>query len=462
MGARGPASANARRALTQIECSDLVRAERRYLWKIVQPDRSQYRWRPLILDAGAAHREGAVVYDSDGNVTLQHHLLPAPIRIPPSKQYPCILPTLLALDKALTTTSNSPRLRSGLTLREAFDAEYATYLQRLADVQGGGSAWEPDYGSYVHDRRTGDLYLIAPESWHRLALLTSNAKLLTDPKGELTAEQIRETLSGTVIGFVGASLGSNVIEGVVREMRPRIAKLADPDYLEATNLNRLQHGSLRYLSEPRASRSNPRDGFEARFVSKVELVAYENQLTDPYMDWFLYPEGVTTTNLDRFLLGDGREPRLHYVVEEADDLRIKIEVRRRAREHGIPVFMASDLGHRCQAQLQDFAKNPLAPLGYHISDEALLERLERCMRSGERNDLFHLASGLIGSDFAVDEYASWVEQRGEQPTSSIPQSGSVAQLSGAIGGKLLALHRLGHSISERVVIDTRRLEMMVD
>ena len=241
-----------------------------------------------------------------------------------------------------------------------------------------------------------------------------------------------------------------------------MAKLADPDYLEATNLNRLQHGSLRYLSQSRACRSDARNGFETRFVSKVDLVAYENQLVDPYMDWFLYPEGVTTLNLDRFLLGDGNEPRLHYVVEEADDLRIKIEVRRRARAHGIPVFMASDLGHRSQAQLQDYAKHPLAPLGYRIDDAELALRLERLLQSGDRQDLFGVARGLVGNDFAVDEYASWIEQRGEQPTSSIPQSGSVALMSGALGGKLLALHRLGHELSERIVIDTRRLQMTVD
>jgi len=349
-----------------------------------------------------------------------------------------------------------------MTLREAFDAEHRKYLALLAQARDSPDVWEPDYGTYVYDRRTGDLYLVAPEYWHRLALLASNAKLLTDPSSTMTAEEIRDRLTDTVVGFIGASLGSNLVEGVVREMRPRVAKLADPDYLEATNLNRLQHGSLRYLSQPRACRTDLKNGFETRFVSKVELLAYENQLVDPYMEWHLYPEGVTEANLDQFLLGGQGEPRLDYVVEEADDVRIKIEVRKRARTHGIPVFMASDLGHRSQAQLQDFSSNPQAPLGFRVTDEELLRRLERCLASGDRVDLFGLASGLLGDDFAVDEYRQWIDQVGEQPTNSIPQSGAVAQLSGALGGKLLALHRLGHSLCERVVIDTRRLQMIVD
>lgn len=428
----------------------------------VDTDKSQYEWRPLVVDAKEAHTSGRVVYDAGGNVRFCHERLREPAHISPEQQYPCVLPTLLALDKALSSRSNSPRLRSGLTLREAFDAEYSAYLEQLSLVRETPGAWEPDYGSYVYDQKTGDLYLLAPELWHRLALLSSNAKLLTDPAGEMTSEEIRDKLTGTVVGFVGASLGSNVIEGVVREMRPRFAKLADPDYLEATNLNRLQHGSIRYLSQPRARRTDPRNGYETRFVSKVDLVAYENHLIDPYMDLYLYRDGVTSANIDRFLLGDGQEPRLHYVVEEADDMRIKIEVRRRARQHGIPVFMASDLGHRSQAQLQDYSKNPSATLGYQIADEELMERLERCMVSGDRKDIFGVARALIGNDFAVDEYAKWIDQSGEQPTSSVPQSGSVAQLSGALGGKLLALHRLGHQLSERIIIDTRHMRMFVD
>lgn len=435
-------------------------------------DRARYAWRPLVMSAARAHHEGWIVYDGSGAITLQHPALPGLVRVAPEQQYPCVLPTLLALDKALSTASNSPPLRSpptrsgGLTLRAQFDAEYRAYLEQLSEPRLSehttGGAWEPDYGSYVYDLRTGDLYLLAPEYWHRLSLLTSNAKLLTDPENRLSAEQIRERLGSAVVGFVGASLGSNVLASVVREMRPRAAKLADPDFLEATNLNRLQHGSLRYLARSRAERQNPRDGFETLFVNKTELVAYENQLVDPYADWYLYQEGVTSANLDRFLLGGDGEPRLDYVVEEADDISIKIEIRKRARQHRIPVLMASDFGHRAQVQLQDYGASADAPLGFRTSDDVLLAALARCKTSGDRADLFAFVRALAGPDFELDEFADWMNQRGEQPTSSLPQSGAVAQLSGALGGKLIALHRLGYDPRERVIIDSKRLQMFVD
>jgi hypothetical protein len=424
--------------------------------------RADHAFRPLVLDASEAHRTTAVAYDADGTVTLRHDALEEPVTIGTERQFPCILPTFLALDKALSSAASSPRTSSGLSLREVFDHEYRAYLEELEHTIRRSDRWEPDYGSYVYDRYAGSLYLVAPAVWHRLSLLTSNARLLTDPAGQMTAERIREHLGTAVIGFVGASLGSNVIEGVVREMRPYAAKLADPDYLEATNLNRLERGSIRYLSQPRANRQEPKNPFDTRFVNKARLVAYEQQLVDPYADWFLYEEGIGDDNIDRFLLGDGDEPRLDYVVEEADDLRVKLEIRKRARVHGIPVFMASDLGHRSQLQFQDFRANPGTVLGYGVPDRELFERFERCMKSAHRADLFRFVEALIGEGFAVDEYADWVAQKGEQPTSSIPQSGSVAQLSGALGGKLLALHRLGHTLPERIVLDARRLELHVD
>jgi hypothetical protein len=124
--------------------------------------------------------------------------------------------------------------------------------------------------------------------------------------------------------------------------------------------------------------------------------------------------------------------------------------------------MATDVGHRAQVQFQDYASNPQAPLGFRVADDELLRRLERLMSTGSRTDLISFAEALIGPGFAVDEYGAWIEQRGEQPTSSVPQSGSVAQLSGALTGKRLALHRLGHGSSERVIFDMRRLQLLVD
>src|SRR5687768_15013015 len=97
-------------------------------------DRSRYRLRPILFDVATAHRDGLVVYDADGTATLHHPEVAArnggvAVRVPLDRQRPLVLSCLIDLGKALSSTSNSPRLEDGSTLREAYEREYAAYVE---------------------------------------------------------------------------------------------------------------------------------------------------------------------------------------------------------------------------------------------------------------------------------------------------------------------------------------------
>ena len=63
---------------------------------------------------------------------------------------------------------------------------------------------------------------------------------------------------------------------------------------------------------------------------------------DPFLEITLYGKGIDDTNADEFFRGDGRLDRL---VEECDDLYMKIALRERAKPLRIPVIMeTSDRG----------------------------------------------------------------------------------------------------------------------
>lgn len=425
---------------------------------------SEYSLKPILFEAAAAHREGFVEYEDDGTVICRHPALAArgaaEVRIPPSRQFPAIRATFDALNKALSSMSNSPALEDGRTLRQAYDDEVARYDDLVAAAYAEGR-FEPDYGVYMLDQHRGDLYLIAPERWHRLALVTSNAKLLADPACQLTWREIRQRLEGAVVGFAGISVGSNILEGWLREARPKYAKIADPDWVEVTNLNRGERMSLRHVVGSRAERFDIKNPYDSPRVAKAEYCAYEQNLVDPFLQFSLYKEGISRANIDRFLLGDGgREPRIDVLVEEMDDFDLKVLVRERCRVHGIDVLMLSDFGNQAHVLWNPYRTQPDAPLGYGVSDEVLLGALEAA-RKGDRSKVFEFIGALCGADFAADQFKAWVEGRGEQPTSSLPQVGATAMASGAIGGKELALHILGHHLGAptRVVYDlqNRRL-----
>jgi hypothetical protein len=422
---------------------------------------ADYDLKPLLLDAAEAHAAGHVVYEDDGTVVLRHGELARrgygeALRISPARQYPAIRATFDALNKSLSNLANSP-LVDGRTLRQRYDDEAARYEELAASAFADGR-FEPDYGTYVVDAAHGDLYLVAPEAWHRLALVTSNSKLLTDPAGKLSWQEIRARLESAVIGFAGVSVGGNVLEGWVREARPRTLKIADLDWVEPTNFNRGERMSLRHVVASRAARFDAKNPYDTPRIPKAHYIAYEQQLVDPYLRPFVYGEGLTRANIDRFLIGDahagGREPRLDVIVEEMDNLDLKMLVRERARSLGVDVMMMSDFGNQAHVLWNRFSTEPDAPLGYGVDDATLARALDDA-HQGERAKVFAFVGALCGADFAADQFAAWVEGRGEQPTGSLPQSGATAMASGAIGGKELALHVLGHHLEgpTRVVYD---------
>lgn len=419
---------------------------------ISRRDARDHASRPLLLDARAAHEEGSVRYLPDGTVILRHpehvrHGLPPQLEIPPDRQYPAIRATFDDLNKPLSRLSNSPLVDGQRSLRELYEAELAMYEELAAAAHAAGK-FEPDYGSYVYDRRARDLYLVAPERWHRLALVTSNAKLMTDPRGALTWVELRERLERAVIGFAGASVGSNLLEGWLREARPRAVKVADPDWVEITNMNRCERVSLRHLVGSRARRFEPNNPYETPRVSKAEYIAYEQQLVDPYLDVYVYEDGLTRSNIDRFLDGDGEsEPPIDILVEETDQLEVKVLARQLARERRIDVLMVSDFGNTSHVLWNPFSVQPDAPIATRGSDAELVAVLAE-VRAGHRAALFEFASRLCGDDFRNGTFDAFVRGEGEQPTSSVPQSGATAMASGAIGGKELAMRVLGHDFPE--------------
>lgn len=427
-----------------------------------EPDCSEYSLRPILVDATHAHQERLIRYEDDGTVVCSHpalvrHGRGAEMQFPPSRQYPAIRATFDALNKALSSLSNSPLIDDRKTLRELYEEESARYEDLAATAYAEGR-FEPDYGHYVVDHARGDLYLVAPERWHRLALVTSNSMLLTDPAGTMSWQEIRRRFESSVVGFAGVSVGGNILEGFLREARPRQVKVADPDWVEATNLNRGERMSLRHVVGSRAERFDIRNPYDTPRVSKAEYIAYEQHLVDPFVKFFVYKEGITRANLDRFLLGDGRdEPPIDILVEEMDHFDLKILVRQRCRELRIDVNMESDFGNQVHVMWNPFRTHSEARLGHGVDDEALLGALEAA-RHGDRSKAFEFIGGLCGTDFATDQFKAWVEGRGEQPTSSLPQSGATAMASGAIGGKEIALRLLGFHADgpHRVVYDLQR------
>ena len=173
---------------------------------------------------------------------------------------------------------------------------------------------------------------------------------LSRNRDKITAAE-QDRLGRATIAVVGLSVGRQIVRTLAMEGIGGRFRLADPDILTLSNLNRLPAGI-------------PDLG-----VPKTTLAARDLLELDPYLDIQLFPEGVdgrsSQHSLDAFLAPGGDVPDL--VIEECDDFAVKVAIRRRARQLGIPVIMESSI--RGTLDIERFDLQPDRPLLHGLLEE---------------------------------------------------------------------------------------------
>jgi molybdopterin/thiamine biosynthesis adenylyltransferase/nitroreductase len=143
-------------------------------------------------------------------------------------------------------------------------------------------------------------------------------------RNKISAEE-QERLRAIRIGVIGLSVGSASAVALAMEQVGGELLLADFDRLSLSNMNRLRAG-VHEIGVPKAI-------LTARAIAEL----------DPYARVRPFLDGITDANMDAFLRPGGRP--LDLLVEECDDLYVKVRVRQCARALRIPVVMeTSDRG----------------------------------------------------------------------------------------------------------------------
>ena len=195
-----------------------------------------------------------------------------------------------------------------------------------------------EYGVWAYYGWSGRLVHILNEAeFVELRTNRNLYKITTDEQQELASKRV---------GVVGLSVGQAIALTVVLERSAGELRLADFDRIDLSNLNRL------------------RAGVHCIDVPKVLVTAREISEIDPYLRVEVFPEGINEANIGAFLTTGGK---LHAVVEECDSLDVKILIRHRARQLGIPVVMAtSDNG---MLDVERFDKEPNRPILHGLADD---------------------------------------------------------------------------------------------
>ncbi|WP_082489104.1 Rv1355c family protein [Dyadobacter sp. Leaf189] len=210
---------------------------------------------------------------------------------------------------------------------------YASQAKELIKVQNPRSRLTGEQLDERYSERTAgsnpDLegcWLYYPWS-NRLLHIVNEADFIalrtTRNQHKITAQE-QASLSQRKIGIIGLSVGHAVALTLATERLFGKLKLADFDTLELSNLNRI------------------RTGIHNIGLNKSIITAREIAEIDPFLDVECYTEGITSENLHHFLTKDGN---LDLLIDECDDLEVKIKCRQAARALQIPVIMeTSDRG----------------------------------------------------------------------------------------------------------------------
>ncbi|MDP2304992.1 MAG: Rv1355c family protein [Pseudomonadota bacterium] len=289
-----------------------------------------------------------------------------------------------------------------------------------AESRAAATAWLAGrpahrYGNWVWYPWSGRLVHLLPASEHREVRTDRN-------RYKITAEE-QWRLAQATIGVIGLSVGQAAaltlaLEGIGGRLR-----LADLDTLGLSNLNRL------------------RAGVHELGVSKAVLAAREIAELDPYLPVEIYTEGITLENLDPFLDG------LDLLVEECDDLLVKLRVRERARARRIPVLM--DTSDRGLLDIERFDREPHRPLLHGLVGDLRAEDLHGLPTKAKVPYLLR----ILGEDtLSPRGAATLLEVR--ETVSTWPQLASGIALGGALVADTSRRILLGeHTSSGRFYVD---------
>lgn len=157
-------------------------------------------------------------------------------------------------------------------------------------------------------------------------------------KLKITKEE-QDILRAKVVGVVGLSVGRTIATTIALERIAGEIRLADFDEIELSNLNRI-HAPLSELG-----------------LNKTVSTAREIVEIDPFIKVTCYLDGLTAENMVSFMTAP---TKIDILVEECDEIRIKIQSRLKAKELGIPVIMEANDG--CIIDIERFDLDDSLPI----------------------------------------------------------------------------------------------------
>jgi hypothetical protein len=243
---------------------------------------------------------------------------------------------------------------------------------------------------------------ILDENEYSLLRLSRNYNLIT-PKEEKILANVTLAVAGLNVGNPGAICLA--LEGIGNNI-----KLADFDLLSVSNLNRFRAGL-------------PDIG-----INKAVLSARQMYEINPFLNIEVYDIGITPENMESFLIS----PKIDLLVEETDNLKLKINIRNMAKKYKIPVLMVTGNGDNVLVDIERYDLDENLPIlsGYLSSD--LINKIQSVEKGkGSFEERVILARDFIGKEYLASRLVDSFSEVGKT-LAGIPQLAESSFLRGAV------------------------------
>jgi molybdopterin/thiamine biosynthesis adenylyltransferase len=272
-------------------------------------------------------------------------------------------------------------------------------VERVLD--GRAAAAFGTWAFYPWSRR---LVHLLPAPLHRELRFDRNRYAIT-PEEQRRLAALRVAVAGLSVGRAVVSTMAH--EGIGGELR-----LADFDVLDLSNLNRVTGGVADIGT------------------SKVVLAAREVAELDPYIRVVAFPRGVEETTVAEFVAD------VDVIVDECDDLEMKVRLREHARAARRPVVMATS--HRGMLDVERFDRDPQRPLFHGLLGDVSSAQLGGLTTKQKVPYVIRILDPASLTDRAA---ASLVEVK--ETVSTWPQLASDVALGGAMVANVVRRIALG-------------------
>ncbi len=297
--------------------------------------------------------------------------------------------------------------------RFKFIKEYKDEASAFSEEYIAGREPE-DVGEWFYFPWNKTLAHYLPEDEHQEIRTARNRNIITNDE--------QKKIYDIRVAYAGLSVGSHGALTFAMMGGARKIKIADPDEVSASNLNRLHSD---FLSLGR---------------KKTDLVKEHIYQLNPYAEIETFDSGVTEENIDSFLSD------VDVLVEETDNLEVKIRLRLSAREKGIPVVMATDNGDNIIVETERFDIDKTKPLFNGVIGDVDMEMF----RSFAPSDLPKMATKIAGTKFVTERMMESLLLVGRE-IYSWPQLGDAATLSGVAIAYILKRLAIGEPVTEKKV-----------